>query len=239
MPFPVLFQTAARVIQFAYEDAGKVGEGVSPNSEQIARGFERLYDVVNFLQTQGLKLWAWTEQEVALVAGQRYYTMTSGGDVDITKPMRAFQGYVLDSNDNKRPIYPISWDEWMRIGSPAEEGPITNFFVDKQYNQLQIGFWLIPDATEAANSLFLLIQQQIENVTSLTAEMMFPLEWFLALRWGLAADLATGQPEAIVNRCEQRAERFRMALENWDVEDTPTQFTPDPRAAMYNSGAFR
>lgn len=239
MTFPALFQTAARTIQFAYEDAGIVGQGVTTNSEQFARGMERLCDLINLLQTQGLKLWTLKEQAVNLVASQRYYTLTASGDVDITKPLRALQGYVLDTSDNKRPIYPMSWDEWMRIGSPAEEGTITNFFVDKLYDRLRVGFWLIPDATEAANTAYLLIQQQVNNFSSLTETMMFPQEWYMALRWGLAADLATGQPEAIVQRCENRAERFRAMLENWDVEDASTQFIPDPRLGMYNAGGFR
>jgi len=58
------------------------------------------------------------------------------------------------------------------------------------------------------------------------------------LRWALAADLSTGQPEAIQNRCMLFAEGYRQALEAWDVEDAPTQFTPDQRVAFLG-GSFR
>ena len=33
----------------------------------------------------------------------------------------------------------------------------------------------------------------------------FAQEWRIALRWGLADDIATGQPQAIMDRCAQRA----------------------------------
>lgn len=239
MTFPALFATSARIIQFAYEDAGKVSQGVTPNSEQIARGMERLNDIINYLQTEGLKLWTLSDQEVNLVASQRYYTFLPGGDVDITKPLRALQGYILDTDDNRRPIYPSSWQEWLTLGNPLQEGAITNFFVDKQYNQLRVGFWLVPDATEAANTAHILLQTQITNFEELTETLMFPQEWFLALRWLLAADLATGQPDSIVMRCERNAERYKNQLTNWDVEDAPTQFQIDPRLGYYNQGGFR
>ena len=237
MTFPTLFPTAERLIVFAYEDAKITQEGDTPNSEQLARGMERLNDIINVLQTQGLKLWTMLDQSVNLVASQQAYTFLPAGDVAITKPMRILQGYVLDTNDVKRPIYPLSWDEWTRISATTTEGPISQFFVDKLYDRLKVYFWLIPDATEAANTAHLLLQQQITNFSGLTETLMFPQEWFIALRWALAAELATGQPEAIVQRCEGRALQYRNMLENWDVEDVGTQFVPDMRTGV--AGGFR
>lgn len=240
MTFPALFPTAERIVVLAYEDAGITQEGDSPNSEQMARGMSRLNDIINLWCTQGLKLWSLIDQEVTLVASQQEYTFMPAGDVNIAKPMRILQGYVLIANSEgtKRPIYPLSWDDWMKLSNVEQEGAISQFFVDKLYDRLTVRFWLIPDSSEAANTAHLLIQQQITNFSSLTETLMFPQEWFIALRWALADDLATGQPEAIVQRCAMRAQAFRTALENWDVEDPPTQFTPDPRIG-FGMGGFR
>jgi hypothetical protein len=68
--------------------------------------------------------------------------------------------------------------------------------------------------------------------------MQFPPEWRMAARWGLAADLATGQPQTVIERCEAKAAMYLETLENWDVEDAPTQFQADPRMAQH-SGNFR
>ena len=239
MTFPALFGTAERIIVFAYSDAGIVQEGDTPNSEQMARGMERLNDVINFLQTQGLKLWTMLDQSVNLVESQQVYTLFPGGDVNITKPLRILQGYVLTTDDVKRPIYPLSWDEWIRLSQTTQEGAISQFFVNKLYDRLTVSFWLVPDATEATNTGHLLIEQQITNFSGLTETMMFPQEWFLTLRWNLAEDLATGQPDSIVQRCEQRAERYRVMLENWDVEDASTSFAPDQRMSAAYMGSFR
>lgn len=235
MTFPTLFPTAARVITLAYEDAGITQEGQSPNSEKMARGMDRLWDIISLWNTQGLKLWTLIDQSVTLVEDQQTYTFKPGGSVNMAKPMRILQGYVLveNSQGTRRPIYPISWDEWMRLSNTDQDGAISQFFVNKLYNQLEVKVWLRPDSIEADNTMHLLIQQQIEQFTGLTDTLMFPPEWFIALRWNLAADLATGQPDSIVARCEQRAATFKMQLENWDVEDPPTQFVPDPRGGLY------
>ena len=55
---------------------------------------------------------------------------------------------------------------------------------------------------------------------------------------GLADELATGQPQPIMQRCEAKANQYRQALEDWDVEDASTSFAPDQRA-LYSSWDFR
>ncbi len=54
----------------------------------------------------------------------------------------------------------------------------------------------------------------------------------MALRWGLADDICTGQPGEIMRRCAERAKAYREALEDWDVEDAATQFQPDPQGGF-------
>lgn len=235
MALPLTFPTAQRIVALAYEDAAITQEGNGPNSEQWARGYTRLQDLIIFWSTKSLKLWTQVDTPVTLIEDQQDYTFLPGGSVDMVKPMRILQGYVsiLDSSNTKRPIYPVSRDEWMRLSNTELTGPISQFFVDKLYNQLKVSVWLIPDETEADNTMHLLVQKQCTTTTLLTETMEFPPETFLALRWMLADDLATGQPDSIVMRCQQKAEMYRNALENWDVEDTPTQFIPDARGGMY------
>jgi len=223
----------------AMKDAGLLQEGDDPNSEQFADGLNRLNDIINFEQTQGLKLWLQYDLAVPLVAGQGTYTIGPGSDVDMTKPTRVLSNaYYLDSNNIRRPLIHISRDEYLRLSNPAGQGPITNYFVDKQRTELSVTFWLIPDTQAATGSAHLLIQQQMTNMVSLTDSMSLPQEWFMWARWALAADLASGQPQAVIQRCMGYAAGYRDALEDWDVEDAATSFAPDHRSS-YSRGSFR
>ncbi len=219
-------------------DAGYLAEGDEPNSEQYANYLVRLNDLINFWQTQGLKLWVQEDLAVPLTVGQGTYNLGPGGSIDMTKPMRVLQAYYLDSNDVKRPLIALSRDEYTRLSNVTQTGAVNSYFIDKQRTQLAVNLWLVPDTTAATGTVQLVIQSQVPNLISLTDDLTFPQEWFLALRWGLADDICTGQPQAIMERCMTKAMVYMMALEAWDVEDASTSFAPDQRSA-YIVGGFR
>lgn len=236
MTSPTTFNTVGRVIQEAYEEACLVADGVSPDSEQLAKGLNKLNSLVNYLQTKGLKLFTLVDTAVVLVAGTRVYSIGPGAaGLSMTKPLRVIQAYFLDSSGNKTPLTPVSWQEIVQIPTLTSSGRPCNYFVDKQVGTLAVTVWPTPDTTSATGTLHLVFQTQIANSTGLTDQTMFPPECFLALKWGLADEICTGQPDAIVARCAQRAERYRVEMENWDVEDAQTFFTPDTRGGMYGN----
>ena len=230
--------TPVSIISDAYFDAGLTQEGQAPNSEQLVTGMRKLTDLVNLMQTQGLKLWLNVDTPVTLVAGQGTYTFGPLGTVPMVKPPRVVDAWYADANGIRRPLIPLSWNEYDRLSVINQQGQLNSYFVDKKQSVLSVFFWLIPDAVAATGTAHLLMQNQVTNFINVTETMNFPIEWRIALRWGLADELATGQPQAIMDRCQQRAVQYRMVLEDWDVEDAPTRFTPDSRSG-YAAGSFR
>lgn len=221
--------TVYKIINDAMHDAGYLEEGELPNSEQLATNFRRLSDIINLWQTQGLKLFLNKELVVPIVASQELYSLGPTGNVVMPKPTRVLQANVVTPQSIRRPLVPLSWNEWMTLSQTANLGMISSYFVDKQSTVLNVRVWNTPDASEALNTLHLLIQKEVLTPLNLEEDMDFPQEWRIALRWGLADDIATGQPQAIMDRCAQRASVYREALENWDVEDAPTRFGVDFR----------
>lgn len=236
MTVPLTDNTPNQVIRFAMEEAGYLQRGNDPGSEDYASYMPRLNSMVNLWQTQGLKLWLNTDLSIPLVAGQALYTLGPGGSVVMTKPLRAIQGYYLDSLGNRRPLILISRDDYTRLSNVTTVGAINSYFVDKQQLTLNIYFWNTPDAEAATGTAHPIIQQQVTNVTQLNDTMNFPIEWFSALYWGLANEISGGQPQSIMDRCEKRAAIYLDALQNWDVEDASTSFSPDVRGTNMNSG---
>lgn len=225
------------IIYDAMFDAGLRQEGEKPNSDQLADCMRRLCDIINLWQTQGLKLFLLQEITTALVSGTNSYTLNQAVGVLPNKNLRVIQGRVQTPAGVYRPINPLSWQEWNML-QQTSEGAITGYFVDKQATSLVVKVWNTPDDQEALNSLVLLVQTQAANPLNLEGDVSFPQEWRIALRWALANDISSGQPEAIMNRCAKFAEIYRNALEDWDVEDTSTSFAPDFRGA-YSTGRFR
>lgn len=230
--------TVYGIIKDAMYDAGFLQEGEDPNSEQLSVYMRRLCDIINLWQTGGIKLFLLEEITIPLIAGQNTYTLDNPAGVFPRKNLRVEQGRVVspDPQRDLRVINSISWQQWNSL--QQSQGAITGYFVDKQADSLVVKFWSTPDVGEAVNSVILTVRKQAENPFNLESDVAFPQEWRIALRWGLADDICTGQPQAIMDRCQQRALMYKEQLENWDVEDTETTLAPNLQGS-YTTGGFR
>ena len=238
MTTPV-YNSADRLIRQAYADAGYLQEGSDPTTAQYNDALSRLNDIINFYQTSGLKMWTNLDYAVTLVAGTGTYSLTYMyvGDPG-PKPMRVLECYYQDADGIRRPLTPMSWNEWTKLSQVNQLGAVNSYFVDKRVYELSMNLWNIPDTTAALGTVHVVVQRHLTNAVSGASYVDFPSEWYIALRWALADELATGQPQAIMDRCQTKALYYKEKLEGWDVEDASTSFQPDTQRG-YNTGGFR
>ena len=118
----------------------------------------------------------------------------------------AGSGTGTASTGTRRPLSEISRSDYTYLSQTNSKGEPNSYFVDKQATKLDLYLWLVPDSTSATNgTVHLIAQTQVTGFVLVTETMNFPIEWRIALRWGLADELATGQPQAIMDRCQQRS----------------------------------
>jgi hypothetical protein len=218
-----------------------IPEGDDPTSEETAKYLRTLNQEVNFLQTRGIRLWLLQDVPVTLVAGQNLYTFGPAGTVVMVKPIQIEDQYYQYSTANggtRRPVFRISRQQWDMLSVTNQQGPITQVFVDPQQHTLNVNTWLIPDVNEATGTLHCVFRNQVQNFVSLTDEMNFPIEWAMCLEWRLAAQIAQGQPQAVISRCDSMAAFFLQALEEWDAEHE-TSIIPQPDQRMFNRRRYR
>jgi len=218
--------TAAYIIQSAYEDAGKLGLGQAPSPAQQQRGLARLTDMINLWATQGLKLWLWQTINIPLVQGQSLYTLNPSGNIVMTQPLQAITGYYLDSsNTNSRPLFNYSQTDYALLANKSQQSAVNSFTVIKTFNSFNVQLWPVPDGSGGSVNLLLRVHAVVP--INSTDTIQFPDEWAIALRWGLADEIATGSPKEVQDRCAQRASAYRTALEGWDVESAEVRFGID------------
>lgn len=234
--------TCYQTICDAMTDAGKLGQGREPNSEQLAENMRRLNKYVNYLQTQGAMLWVEEDlsiQAPTLQAGVSLYPIGVGGVTTVpalspvAKPRRVIEAYYTDSNTTRRPLGIVSRNDWDTYSTTTQQGTIVNVWPDKQLNVININLWMTPDSQAATGAVHLICDLQIPNFSMLTDAMYFPSEWALTLEWGLASQICTGMPDEIVERCEKMSMLYETALLGWDQEDASTRFQPDPQGAYH------
>lgn len=227
MTQPATFFQAERLIRQALFDAGRLNAGGTPSDTLFEDCLQRLTDLVAHYQVKGCKLWLNALQSVMLEAGVKSYTLGPAGAIISEKPLRVLEGwYIITSNGSRRPLDSLSWNTYYGLGNVTTLGEVTGYFVDKQRENLVVHFWSTPSVSAAANgSVELLVQRFYSGPTEITQDVLFPPEWYLALRWGLADELATTAPAALAARAAMRAREFLAELEAWDVEDAPVRFT--------------
>lgn len=235
----VILQTANYIIRRAYRHATLITQGAVPNSTQLSDGLDGLNNIVNLWATQGLKLWLQEEITVPLFATKYQYSLGPSGDVNMDKPLQVLQAYYQFTSGTRQPLTPLSRDEWTRLAQINVGGAVNSYFADKQLSFIYLNFFNAPDTTAAANGSVVVVARVAPKNYLLTSDTAgFPPEWYIALEWALALELADGMPDAVIARCEKHAAAYRTALEGFDVEDAPTFFQPDYRA-RYSYGAFR
>jgi len=258
MTAPTNYNTPRGIIERAMRDCGLLGKGRSPSSVDYADGLNRLNDIVNITQTQGVKLWLQQDYSFQPTQGFSLYVLAptnlspwTGAILQaMTKPTRLLEldCYFQDNTGLIRPLIPISRNEYNTLGARQTnynvedtqyQGAIVNLYVDKQENYLGVYLWQTPDAWSAKGYVHLILQNQVTNYVQLTDSMGFPIEWTMYMHWALSAELSTGQPQAVIDRCEQKAGVYREALEAWDTENVPVYLQPDTRNQYQGSRFLR
>lgn len=239
MTTPATDNTAYAIMCSAAWDACIVAEGDDPNSESIARYTRRLNELI--IETtsaeDGPRLWLLQDTPVPLFAGINLYqcgpNAVGTGAVIMPKPMQIYDQYYLyplTSGATRRPVFRISRLEWDTLSTTTQQGPVTQIFVDPQQLTLNINTWLTPDVNEALGTLHCVFKNVVQTFTGINDQMNFPIEWMLYLHWGLASEICQGQPQAIISRCDAKAQYYKQRLIDWDQEhETSIQPQPDQR----------
>lgn len=225
--------TAGYIIFEAMVEAGKLGRGASPKSEDYGLWMNRLNSMTAAWMTQGIKLFTWIDQPLNILTGKALYLIGPGApDVNIPLPLKVTQSYYIDLSGNQRPLSLLAWDDWTRLSNKSQNSAPNSYFVDRQPNVMNFWIWLSPDTFTVANgTVHVVMTRQSIKPSQITDSTGFPPEWELALIWGLADEKCGGAPTDVQTRCQQRASYYREMLENFDVEEGSLQIQPDARGS--------
>ena len=167
MTTPVQFFTPDRVIRDAMYNVKLLAEGSDPSSEQAARFFMRLQDLINFEMTQGLKLFLYQDISVTPVQGQALYTFGPTGTTVMTRPQAVANAYFADSTGVQRPLIPLTWQEYTSLGQVTQQGAINSYFPDLQPTVMNIKLWLVPDATQITGKVHFIFRTSTPTLINL------------------------------------------------------------------------
>lgn len=213
-----------------------IGTGETPETEDFTNCAQALNIMVKAWQIDGYKLWAIKDISVPMVASNATYqigdTATGTGAVVTNRPLRIQDAYIRDASGHDTTLKIISRQEYDILGDKTTLNVPNQIFYDPALTNGVLTVWPVPQ--DATNTIHLVVQKPLADFNLSTDNPDFPQEWYQALKWGLAAELAPeyGATERKITRIEQKAMLYKEQLNNWTQEEASTYFMPDPQMAF-------
>jgi hypothetical protein len=187
--------TALDMIQDAAERLGVYAPGETISAADSARFLKVLNDMIDSWSTETLTTFAVLEQSAQLVVGQTAYTIGTGGNFNMTRPIRILDGpgaaFLVDVNGNRYPIDVVPQDKWNQLWNITQINsnlPSTIFY-DPQFPLGIINVW-----PNYAGGLGVVLHWnsylQLSEFLGLTSAVSLPPGYVKAIQDNLAVEAA-------------------------------------------------
>lgn len=137
---------ASSLVTAALRLLGVIGENQSPSPEQMTDGMDVLNDFIDAMNLDSLAVYQTTNDQVTLVPGQGTYTIGSGGDFNLPRPVQITAAYV-DYQGVSFPLDETTQEEFNLITIKAMTQILPRFFL--YLNTYPLGtlqLWPVPSA---------------------------------------------------------------------------------------------
>ena len=143
--------TARAIISAALKEIGVLAAGETPSSEDVGDGLTRLNRYVDYLQTQHLLVYTITRGTWTIVSGTASYTVGSGGDVNITRPVWvdgiSFQD-TATSPTTEYPLAKLTEAEYAGLRQKAQTANYPrSFYYNPTLATATVTFWPVPTSS--------------------------------------------------------------------------------------------
>ena len=163
------------------------------------------------------------------------YTLTGAGTgavikstivgLTIPKPLRVFTAFLRSSQNLDTDLTVLSRQEYDIQGNKFSKAVVNQLYYDPQLVNGVLNVFNSPN--DSTYTAYILTQRQLEDMTAATDTFDFPQEWFLAIKWNLAAELSEeyGIEEAKIQRLEAKAMMYLAEVVDFSVEESSVFFT--------------
>lgn len=145
------------------------------------------------------------------------YNYTTKAD----RPMNIDRLILRDVSNNDTPVSMISLKEYSELTTKNTEGIVNTAYFDPQRTISYLNIW--PTTNNTSDYLVVWVQRTLQDIDASTNDLDFPQEWYKALRYQLAADLAPEFPKEVSGtkwkNLEMLAAKYLEEAEWWDSEN--------------------
>lgn len=216
--------TRDEIIRGAMRDISVLAAGETPTADEYKDASDALNMMVKSWQAEDIGLWLIDTGTLTLVADQASYTIGTGGDLAVTKPLDVIEARFYNATGaTETRMFKMSREEYYDLPVKTSTGTPTQFYIDRQLSSLTFYIWPVWDGT-AADKIYLSYKAEVEDFDVAGNNPDFPKEWYRALRKNLAIEIS---PEFGVEPSPtlvSLAQESKFQASAWDREHTSVFF---------------
>lgn len=182
--------TALELIQGALRKIGEFAPGETLPASDSTAALELLNGLLDIWSNEKLAVYNNVENIFTLTPGKNVYTVGTGGEINIPRPLRVTNMYTRLTTTGSAVDFPcaeISGDKYTAIGLKSQPGPWPKMaYYNTGYPLAQLYFWPVPNA----GGEFHLWTDMVLTTLALSDQIQLPQGYYLALQYNLAVILA-------------------------------------------------
>lgn len=227
--------TAQEYINRSLRLIGVLADGETPTTSESNDSLTVLNDMLGLWNVDKMLVYQIQETTHTLVAGTGSYTVGSGADINITRPVKIEQAFVRDSSNIDIQVDIINQEEWNRISYKTTQADFADrLFYDPGFANGTINLYPVPSA---ANTLHFTHWKPFTSFSTLTTSATFPPGYNQLLVYNLAvllgAEFAVPVRDDVLKIALDTKEKLET-VNNENFSDI-TQFDTVFRRNYYNS----
>jgi hypothetical protein len=183
--------TAYDIIHGALRKIGTIAVGETLSADDSTTGLEQLNAMLDVWSTEHLAVFNNSEYVLQLQAGKSTYSIGTGGDFNIPRPLRLSGAYTRLQPTGTTVDYPcaeVDFSRWSKIGLKSQPGPWPKvMYFNTSYPLAELIFWPVPSQNAEFHLWADMVFSQFANLTDTVS---LPQGYMLALQTNLALLLA-------------------------------------------------
>lgn len=233
---------ASDIILDALQVLGVYAASETMNDTDSAKGLSVLNDMMDEWSNLNLNCYQITEQSGVLVVGQQTYTVGSGGNFNVTRPLNILMGdnraYVTDTNGNIYTLTVVDRVGWNMIGNRSTT--ITSNFPDTLFYDPQwpLGVINVYPTPSVSYTLYWDSLLPLTTFAALTTTFTLPPGYKRAITLNLAIELHPYFGGQLMPEVATRASISLAAIKRKNLESRPMNSTFDSEIVTKAKGVY-
>lgn len=189
--------TYANLIADALLDLGVLAEGETVGSNEQASALRTLNRMLDSWDAEKLRLYTVARTEVTIVSGTATYTVGSGGNFNVGRPVSDDQIVALNyqdtsgTYDNETPLAKHTEESWARLTQKDTQATYpSSYYFDFNFASGLGTITLYPVPTGSTLELVLYAWTHLSQVTNVSSTVTLPPSYERAIVKNLAVELA-------------------------------------------------